>query len=213
MTRERLQVGCGVTAAASSCKPGGWLHTSETSFSDRAASSAVSAAARLTCSGTLAALSLSLSSFHAARPQALHARYPPWARASSCTTCTHASVPMVRTSAPLNAGVDEDDFTCGDPSKAEAFVDEPLVDNELHDFGPVCEGVWEAGFAFFVFLLGVPSQAAQAFSPPHPPSRRASFPDARGTQPFGGSLAGLGSNPRFAPLLPWPGGVSHLPPC
>ena len=50
-----------------------------------------------------------------------------------------------------NAGVDEDDFACGDSSKAEAFVDEPLVDNELHDFGPVCEGVREAGFAFFVF--------------------------------------------------------------
>ena len=42
-------------------------------------------------------------------------------------------------------------------SKAEAFVDKPLVNNELHDIGPVCEGVWEAGFAFFVFKLGVSS--------------------------------------------------------
>ena len=50
-----------------------------------------------------------------------------------------------------NAGVDEDDVACGDSSKAEAFVDEPPVDNMLHDFGPVYEGVREAGFAFFVF--------------------------------------------------------------
>ena len=64
-----------------------------------------------------------------------------------------------------NAGVDEDDFACGDPSKAEAFVNEPLVDNELHDFGPVCEGVWEAGFAFFIFQLGV--FLLQPREPPH----------------------------------------------
>ena len=39
--------------------------------------------------------------------------------------------------------------------KAEAFVDEPLVNDELHDFGPVREGVREAGFVLFVFQLGV----------------------------------------------------------
>ena len=43
----------------------------------------------------LLALSLSLSSFHAACPQALHAR-----NSSARTTCTRASVPIVRTSAP-----------------------------------------------------------------------------------------------------------------
>ena len=65
---------CGAAADGSSCKPGGWLHTSETSFTDFAASSAVKAAARLTCCANLIALSLSLSSFHAACPQALHAQ-------------------------------------------------------------------------------------------------------------------------------------------
>ena len=51
-----------------------------------------------------------------------------------------------------NAGVDEDDFACRDNTKAEAFVVEPLVDDEL---GPVHEGVREAGFVLFVFQLGV----------------------------------------------------------
>ena len=64
---------CGAAAAGSTCR--GCVHTSETSFSDFTASSAVNAAARLTCCATLLALSLSLSSFHAASPQALHARY------------------------------------------------------------------------------------------------------------------------------------------
>ena len=54
-----------------------------------------------------------------------------------------------------NAGVDEDDFACQNFAKAKASVDEPLVDDELHNFGPVRESVWEAGFAFFVFQLGV----------------------------------------------------------
>ena len=40
-----------------------------------------------------------------------------------------------------DAGMDEDDFACGDLTKAEAFVNEPLVDDELHDFGLVYEGV------------------------------------------------------------------------
>ena len=62
-----------------------------------------------------------------------------------------------------DAGVDEDDFACWDYAKAEAFVDEPLVDNELDDFGPVREGVLEAGFALFVFQLGsAPSPAVLA---------------------------------------------------
>ena len=54
-----------------------------------------------------------------------------------------------------NAGVDEDDFACRDFAKAEAFVDEPPVDDELHDLGPVREGVREAGSVLFVFQLGV----------------------------------------------------------
>ena len=33
-----------------------------------------------------------------------------------------------------DAGVDEDDFSRRGFAKAEAFVDEPLVDDELHDF-------------------------------------------------------------------------------
>ena len=65
-----------------------------------------------------------------------------------------------------NAGVDEDDLSCGDFSKAEAFVDEPLVNDELHDFDPVCVGVWEAGFALFVFQLG-----AFLLQPRKPPDR------------------------------------------
>ena len=33
-----------------------------------------------------------------------------------------------------NAYVDEDDFACWGFTKAEVSVDEPLVDDELHDF-------------------------------------------------------------------------------
>ena len=54
-----------------------------------------------------------------------------------------------------NAGVDENDFACRDSAKAEAFVDEPLVDDEPHDLGRVREGVREAGFVRFVFQLEV----------------------------------------------------------
>ena len=46
------------------------------------------------------------------------------------------------------AGVD---FACRDFAKAEAFVDKPLVDDELRDFGLVREGVQEAGFVLLVF--------------------------------------------------------------
>ena len=71
------------------------------------ANSAVSTAARLTCWDTL--LAFSLASFQASHLQALFARnlrrhehHPcvAWARASPFTTCTHTSVPIVRTSAP-----------------------------------------------------------------------------------------------------------------
>ena len=60
-----------------------------------------------------------------------------------------------RVSADRNAGVDEDDFACRDFAKGEAFVDKPLVDDELDDFGLVREDVQEAGFVLFVFQLGV----------------------------------------------------------
>ena len=63
-----------------------------------------------------------------------------------------------------NGGVDEDDFACWGFAKAETFVDEPLVDDKLDDFGPVREGVLEAGFALFVFQLGV--FPLQPFQPP-----------------------------------------------
>ena len=52
--------------------------------------------------------------------------------------------------------MDEDDFACRDFAEAEANVDEPLVDDELHDFGLVREGVQEAG------RRGVPSPASRA---------------------------------------------------
>ena len=80
LARKGLSVAAGATwcsAAGSSRRPGGWVHTSDTSLSDWAANSAVSAAARLTCCATFVALSLSLSSFHAPRPQVLRARYSP----------------------------------------------------------------------------------------------------------------------------------------
>ena len=35
------------------------------------------------------------------------------------------------------AGVDEDDFSSGGFAKVEALVDDPLVDDQLHDFGHV----------------------------------------------------------------------------
>ena len=61
-----------------------------------------------------------------------------------------------------DAGVDEDDFACRDFATAEACVDEPLVDDELRDFGLVREGVREAGFVLFVLQLGFSSPASQA---------------------------------------------------
>ena len=80
------------------------MHTSDTARSDWAANSAVSSAARLARSAALLALSLSLSlaptrSF----PRLCGLGTPPWARASSLTTCTHASVPIMRTPAPWTA--------------------------------------------------------------------------------------------------------------
>ena len=65
-----------------------------------------------------------------------------------------------------SVGLDEDDFACRDSAKAEASVDEPLVDDELHDFGPVRDGIREAGFVLFVFKLGV-----FFLQPLHPPDR------------------------------------------
>ena len=49
------------------------------------------------------------------------------------------------------AGVDEDDLTRESLTKAEALVDEPFVDSQLHEFGVVSEGFFEAGFALIVF--------------------------------------------------------------
>ena len=59
-----------------------------------------------------------------------------------------------------NAGVDDDAFACRDFAKAEAFVDD-----EIHDFGLVREGVREAGFVLFIFLLV--SLNLQPFQPPN----------------------------------------------
>ena len=50
-----------------------------------------------------------------------------------------------------SAGVDEDDLTRDSLTKAETLVDKPLVDSQLHDFGVVGEGFFEAGFALLVF--------------------------------------------------------------
>ena len=67
-----------------------------------AASSAVSAAARRPCCATLNGFSLFFSSVHTLLLQAFRARYHSFsARASSLTTCSHASLPIVRTSARM----------------------------------------------------------------------------------------------------------------
>ena len=56
-------------------------------------------------------LSLSLSCSHAVFPQALRARNPPWARASSLTTVhPRLSADHEDLGTLDNAGVDEDDF-------------------------------------------------------------------------------------------------------
>ena len=53
------------------------------------------------------------SAFHASRSQALLARYLPWARASSFTTCTLVSVPVISTPAPCTAPAwMKRDFAC-----------------------------------------------------------------------------------------------------
>ena len=146
LTRKRLPVACGVVAVGSSCKPGGWLHTSA-SLSDGAASSAVHAAARLTCCATLLALSLSSSSSHALSPEALHARSP----FLGSSVVVHILSPRVSADredfdTSDSAGVDEDDHTRVDFAKAETFINKPRVDKELRDFGPDREGFREAGF-------------------------------------------------------------------
>ena len=61
------------------------------------------------------------------------------------TACTHAPVPIVRTSAPCT--------TLAWMTKAEVLVDKPLVDDQLHDFGLVRESCRQAGFVFFVLLI------------------------------------------------------------
>ena len=53
-----------------------------------------------------------------------------------------------------DAGMDEHDLTSGSPAKAVSLVDEPLVDNQLHDFGAVREGFSETGLALLVFGAG-----------------------------------------------------------
>ena len=55
---------------------------------------------------------------------------PSWARPSSFSTCTNASVPIVSNSAPCT--VDDNDLTCRGSPEATACVDKPLVDEHLH---------------------------------------------------------------------------------
>ena len=117
------------------------MHTSDTARSDWAANSAASSAARLARSAALLARSRSLSCSHAVFPQALHAPYSPWARASSRTHLhPRFSADHEDFGTSDNAGVDEDYFARGVSSKAESFVDEPLVDNKLHDFWSCLRG-------------------------------------------------------------------------
>ena len=67
------------------------------------------------------------------------------------------------------AGVDEHDLTRETLTKAETFIDKPLVDSQLHDFGVVSEGFFEAGFALLVVQLRALSfQPLQPSGPPRP---------------------------------------------
>ena len=98
-----------------------WL-VAQTFSSDGAASSAVSAAARLTSWATFFSLSLSLSASS-------------WARPSSFSTCTIASVPIVSNSAPCTALArmkKNQHLPLSGLSRSQAFVDKPLVDEHLH---------------------------------------------------------------------------------
>ena len=182
------------------------MHTSDTALSDWAANSVESAAARLARCAALLARSLSLSCSHAAFLQALRARNPPWARASSLTPCTHASVPIKRTSAPWTALAWMTTSPEGTLPKLK-----PLSTNHLSTRSFTTSVLSAEGWlrALRPPAGGFPPPAVRASGSPRPPLRRVSFPDAPGTRPFGGSLAGLGSRPQF---LSWPVGVSHLPP-
>ena len=169
----------------------------------------------LTCSAALLALSLSLSSFHAACPQALHARYPPWARASSCMTCTHASVPMVRTSAPrTTVAWMKTTSPVGTLPKPKPLSTNHLSTTSLTTLVLSARAFLEAGFALFVFQLGV--FPLQPFQPPDRHIRLhvdLPFTAHKELDHSADLRAGLGPSQRFAPPLPWPGGVSHRPPC
>ena len=141
VTRVRLPVACGAAPGSSGNR--GWAHLGNL------LRLCCQLCARLTCCATLLALSLSLSSFTR--------RVLTLLGSSVVVNNLHQRVSAKREDfgSSDNAGVGEDDFACGDSSKAEAFVEEPLVDNKLHDFGLVRGGVREAGFALFVLQLGV----------------------------------------------------------
>ena len=100
----------------------------------------------------LVRLSLSFSSFQAARPQALRARFLP-----SSSVVVHDLHPRICAnredlSNHHSACVDYD-FVCVNLAKAKDFVDEPLVDDQLRDFGLVRDGFSQAGFSLLVLLL------------------------------------------------------------
>ena len=63
-----------------------------------------------------------------------------------------------------NAGVDEDDFSCCRFAETEAFVDEPLVDDQSHDSGLVRESFLKVGFVLgivdFILLLLHPTHSS-----------------------------------------------------
>ena len=87
--------------------------------------------------------------------------------------------------------------------EADVFVDEPFCQQQqLLDFGPVCE---EAS------VRQASRSSSTCWIQPRKPPRR--HIRVHVEFPFPTHRASLGSNPRFAPPLPWPGGVSHQPPC
>ena len=200
MTRCELFAACGSmlrSAAGSLCNLRSRLHTS---FSDWAASSAVSVAARLTC------CTLCTS----------HARCPPCPSSSVSLLGTSVVTDYFRPRVSVDhehlcvlhdAGVYQYNFTCLDV--AEALVDKPFVNSQLHDFGLVREGLVEASFPLLVLQLGVFSFHALQPSDCHVRLEIDLPFSARKENDHPTDRAALVPIPGRT----WPGGVSHRPQC
>ena len=125
-------------------------NTSKTFFSHRAAFSAVTATARLTCWATLVALSVSLSPL-CTRCGSFLARYPPSSSIVVHDLHQRVSADREDLGALDSAGVDDDDLAGRGLAKPVARVNE--VDNDFNVLGPVSSSLLAATYVLMTNSL------------------------------------------------------------